>query len=1215
MARRVVRPAAVAVALCVWAAAASSASHAGVAARPASQDALDTYRLVETWSDRPWTLAAGRFSHVGDVTSVPGGRLVVLDTGNRALHILSSRGAPRGVFPLPQAGSAPTVCRPRRVDAAPDDGLVVLGTCVTPGSSGASPTEQSYVQRLTADGAVTSTTWLALAYEDVTVAPDGRLLLARIRPTVEPTPEPRADPVRLPGGIDVVAPDGTVLSRIEHPALFYPVSLDAAPDGTLYVANRLPSPWNYEDPGPRPTPPPALLRRQQAAEAVEGVVIFGADHVYVRTEPFTTPEDVAAGPAGAFVSRNVEVFRVGERTPLYAGPPGSLNVGFSDGFLIHLDVPAGGGLHAGLAHCFFQGVLAFGAPLLPGATPELWGALDRPALEGPVHPLRLAADARLALLQGRFLVEGEGAERRYWSGPDAMEPQSVQRWSMGGNLEDQLGVCSGSVSHWLHDRGTAFWTSDVAVGGRDVYTIDRDLLRSRSEGAFPAWSFWPGALAPEGSRSHLTAVAADEARVAVLDAGTRSVYVLDRTGALQARWGLEGAGEDCMPGDVALRGDDLFVADTGRNRILRYDVAGTWISQWPTHDAPWRIAALADGTVLTLGRGGWAMAYGQGGERQAVWPMPDPEADALDIAAGADGRAYVAYAVRRTVDEGDLGGPVVALEEAGVWAFEPAPGRVPETAPGSCWAVTDKTASPPSVRLGDTVDVALRVRGACPGVAERAQVVLLVDTSRSMNWNEAVDRARQMALAVIAGLDPRTAELALVTFDDDAALQVPLTHDVGRVVERVVALEAWGDTRLGAGLAAAVAELEGERAAQDARRLVVVITDGEYTDTARDVAEAARASGIEILAVALPHGGLSSYMDAMVAVTGARWRVLVDPEPGSLSETTRGLAGYRAEDGLFATAEVWDEVPANMRYVAGSAVPPATLRGDTLRWSLADVKARDGISLTYRLEPREVGTWPTNVAAGADYVDALGAAGVLAFPVPTVKVWDMASLVEKAYLPYAARSACFRSKQSLDVVLAIDASESMGGQAETGGTKLDAARSAAGAFVDLLRLPLDRASIVGFNEEARVLAGLSGDRDQLGQALSALRSEPGTRIDRALRQSRAVLERDGRSSAQPVVVLLSDGLHAGEAADVRAEAEALRDMGVMVFAIGLGQDADGALLRDIAFRPDAYYPSASATDLAIIYRRVLESLACLVGAGAGALTVPRPGPILSTSIG
>ena len=80
--------------------------------------------------------------------------------------------------------------------------------------------------------------------------------------------------------------------------------------------------------------------------------------------------------------------------------------------------------------------------------------------------------------------------------------------------------------------------------------------------------------------------------------------------------------------------------------------------------------------------------------------------------------------------------------------------------------------------------------------------------------------------------------------------------------------------------------------------------------------------------------------------------------------------------------------------------------------------------------------------------------------------------------------------------------------------------------------------------------------------------------------------------SQAAVVLLTDGLQTGAASPALAEADALRAQGVLVFTIGLGDEADHGLLRRVATTPDDHLASPSPGDLVAIYQRILSRVVC-----------------------
>jgi uncharacterized protein YegL len=78
-----------------------------------------------------------------------------------------------------------------------------------------------------------------------------------------------------------------------------------------------------------------------------------------------------------------------------------------------------------------------------------------------------------------------------------------------------------------------------------------------------------------------------------------------------------------------------------------------------------------------------------------------------------------------------------------------------------------------------------------------------------------------------------------------------------------------------------------------------------------------------------------------------------------------------------------------------------------------------------------------------------------------------------------------------------------------------------------------------------------------------------------------------------VIVLLTDGRpDGGTHQHVLTMAELARDLGVLVYSIGLGDDVDADLLKEVAGQNDRYFPAPSAADLARIYGDVAKLIPC-----------------------
>ena len=201
------------------------------------------------------------------------------------------------------------------------------------------------------------------------------------------------------------------------------------------------------------------------------------------------------------------------------------------------------------------------------------------------------------------------------------------------------------------------------------------------------------------------------------------------------------------------------------------------------------------------------------------------------------------------------------------------------------------------------------------------------------------------------------------------------------------------------------------------------------------------------------------------------------------------------------------------------------------------------------------------------------------------------------YLPVTLREACSADQRRVDAVLVLDASLSMLEAAAPGlaETKLDAARDAARAFLDALRLDKgDQAAVVAFNAQAQLAMALTTDRAALDGALAAIRPASQTCIVCGVATGAQELASPRHAADHAaVLILLTDGRSnpqpAGEAV---ARAAAAKATGIRIYTIGLGADLDEAALRDMATGPDTTFHAPSARELAAIYRGIAVDIPC-----------------------
>lgn len=146
--------------------------------------------------------------------------------------------------------------------------------------------------------------------------------------------------------------------------------------------------------------------------------------------------------------------------------------------------------------------------------------------------------------------------------------------------------------------------------------------------------------------------------------------------------------------------------------------------------------------------------------------------------------------------------------------------------------------------------------------------------------------------------------------------------------------------------------------------------------------------------------------------------------------------------------------------------------------------------------------------------------------------------------------------QPIDAVLVLDTSGSMKGRA------LDAAKSAASAFIAELRSP-SRAALVTFSDRPRVLVPTTDDSGDLGRALSGIEAEGETALYDAVLLALRQVSTGGRS--QPVVIVLSDGADTSSRSSLTNAVNEVKRAKVPVLAVALPSgEGDATPLRMLA---------------------------------------------------
>jgi len=175
---------------------------------------------------------------------------------------------------------------------------------------------------------------------------------------------------------------------------------------------------------------------------------------------------------------------------------------------------------------------------------------------------------------------------------------------------------------------------------------------------------------------------------------------------------------------------------------------------------------------------------------------------------------------------------------------------------------------------------------------------------------------------------------------------------------------------------------------------------------------------------------------------------------------------------------------------------------------------------------------------------------------------------------------CQASRRSPDVVLVLDRSGSMSGQA------FEDLKAAAKTLVDRLDLSTDQVGVVSFSSQATLDQPLTRAAGAVRAAIDAMTATGDTNIAEAIRTAQAELTSPRRVAGNvPVMILMSDGqpTTGGDPSAAAADAKAA---GTRVFTIGLGSGVDPDLMRALASAPGDYFYAPDSGQLDAIYQQI-----------------------------
>jgi Mg-chelatase subunit ChlD len=196
--------------------------------------------------------------------------------------------------------------------------------------------------------------------------------------------------------------------------------------------------------------------------------------------------------------------------------------------------------------------------------------------------------------------------------------------------------------------------------------------------------------------------------------------------------------------------------------------------------------------------------------------------------------------------------------------------------------------------------------------------------------------------------------------------------------------------------------------------------------------------------------------------------------------------------------------------------------------------------------------------------------------------------------------------RSIDVMMVMDRSGSMGDRDESGNVKITLAKAAAKTFVDQLNMTRDEVGLASFSTEATLDCHLTNNSAQIKSKIDSMIANGWTNMGGGIYRSNVEFQENGRTDPLWAMILLSDGLanyyyneymqpiHDEVMARQYAldQAEIARNLGARIYTIGLGKpgDIDEDLLKQIANDPTRYFHAPTADQLETIYLTIARDL-------------------------
>ena len=458
--------------------------------------------------------------------------------------------------------------------------------------------------------------------------------------------------------------------------------------------------------------------------------------------------------------------------------------------------------------------------------------------------------------------------------------------------------------------------------------------------------------------------------------------------------------------------------------------------------------------------------------------------------------------------------------------------------------------SPSADFTADAEQTTIEVEGIASAIGgvRYLDMMFVMDTSQSLRSTDPQDYRSAGAIGLVKNLSPKSdIKIGVISFDSKAELTQPLTSNRDQAVEALRSLSRSGSTNLGAGILAALAELE-RNGRPDSSRVIMLFTDGKSSRSkALAATREAQLQRVTIQTMLLGSSKKGAeILDEISWGTGGSFVQVSDPT--KLPEAFLNLRTTGVESVTLS--------------VNGSKPVAARLAGGTFTAKV----------------PIEIGE--NRIVALAT---SLG--GKTRESVVTVNVQDASCAALEVMAIKEGRHVVSLNERAVEIV--VDASRSMWGRID-GQPKMaiakDILQDVSYWFPEDLDLALRAYGSSSPSEESNcsdstlLVPFEDENREYIRRAIAGLRPLGQTPIAHALNQATHDF---GMLRNDRTVVLVTDGIESCGGDPAHAASE-LREQGIMVHVIGFGlgnaADEDTASLQAIADASGGRYVTAGSAE-------------------------------------